>query len=396
MMEKMKGGREPMSGSGFDALVVGSGLAGCTAARVLAERGARVLLLEARDHPGGNVYDCADAAGVLVHRYGPHIFHTDNDRVYEFLSRFTAWRPYIHEVLASVRGRLLPVPFNLYALEEAFPDRAPQLTEKLTRVYGAGKKVAILTLRQSDDPDLRALGDYVYENIFLHYTRKQWGLKPEEIDPAVTARVPVLIGRDRRYFQDRHQGMPAEGYTPMILRMLDHPGIVLRTGADPRALRAADGRLTLYGEPFDGAVVYTGPADELFGCRYGRLPYRTLDFAFETLPVTQFQSRGTINYTVDEDFTRITEFKHLTGQELPGITTIVREYPRACGEKADDIPYYPIQNPENEALYARYAALAAALPGFYLLGRLAQYRYLNMDAVVEQALALCDRLPRPV
>ena len=383
----------------YDCLVIGAGMAGAMAARELAERGGkRVLVLERRNHVGGNAYDCFDKAGVLIHKYGPHIFHTNNKRVFDYLSRFTAWLNYQHHVVANIpdgEGRLeLPVPFNLISLRTVFPpEQAASLKEKLLAAYGPERKVTILELRENSDPEIRALADYVYEHVFVRYTMKQWGQKPEEIDPATTARVPVFLSEDCRYFQDEYQGMPLEGYTPMFQRLLDHPDITVETGVDAAdRLKLADGKLLLDGEAFDGTVIYTGAPDELFGCKYGRLPYRTLDFVFETHPVDFWQSHGTVNYTVDQDYTRITEFKYLTGQELPGVTTIMKEYSRAYTGAAGEVPYYAIINDDNNALYARYKAEADQYPNLRLLGRLAEYKYYNMDAIAARALELCDEL----
>ncbi|MEQ2455853.1 UDP-galactopyranose mutase [Flavonifractor hominis] len=382
-----------------DCLVIGAGLAGSVAARELAERGGRrVLVLERREHVGGNAYDCFDPAGVLIHRYGPHIFHTNHKRVHDYLSRFTAWRNYQHTVVASLpadKGRMeIPVPFNLISLRTAFgAESARELTSKLIAAYGAEKKVTILELRQNSDPEISALADYVYQHVFLRYTMKQWGQTPEEIDPNTTARVPVFLSEDCRYFQDEYQGMPLQGYTPLFERMLDHPNITVELNTDASArLRLEDGQLLLDGAPFSGTVIYTGAADELFGCRYGRLPYRTLDFRFETHPVDFWQSHGTVNYTMDQDYTRITEFKHLTGQELPGVTTIMKEYSRAYTGADGEVPYYAIINDANNALYAQYRAEADRYPNLRLLGRLAEYKYYNMDAIALRALELCDDL----
>lgn len=383
----------------FDCLVIGAGMAGAVAARELAERGGkRVLVLERRDHVGGNAYDCFDKAGVLIHQYGPHIFHTNSKRVFDYLSRFTAWRNYQHKVVANIpdgESRLeMPVPFNLISLRAAFPrEQAEALEEKLLAAYGPERKVTILELRENEDPAIRALADYVYDHVFVRYTMKQWGQKPEEIDPATTARVPVFLSEDCRYFQDEHQGMPLEGYTPMFQRLLDHPDITVETGVDAAArMELGEDGILLDGAPFDGLVIYTGAADELFGCKYGRLPYRTLDFAFETYQVDFWQSHGTVNYTVDQDYTRITEFKHLTGQELPGVTTVMKEYSRAYTGEPGEIPYYAIINGENNALYARYQAEAGRYANLHLLGRLAEYKYYNMDAIAARALELCDEL----
>ena len=384
----------------FDALVVGAGFAGAVAARELAERaGLRVLVLERRNHTGGNAYDCLDEAGVLVHQYGPHIFHTNNKRVYGYLSRFTQWRDYQHRVIANIPGAdggrmTYPVPFNLTSLETAFgPKEGRRLGGKLLDAYGPERKVTILELRHSADPEIAALADYVYEHVFVHYTMKQWGQTPEEIDPNTTARVPVFLSRDDRYFQDQYQGMPLEGYTALFEKLLDHPNITVELGTDAlKRLDLSGERLCVDGAAFQGPVIYTGQVDELFGFRFGPLPYRTLDFRFETLPQDDFQGYGTVNYTVDEAFTRITEFKHLTGQVKPGVTTIVREYSRAYTGAAEETPYYAVINPENNALYAKYKAEADRFPNLHLLGRLAEYKYYNMDAIVGRALELADQL----
>ena len=379
----------------YDCLVIGAGPAGAVAARELAERGGkRVLVLERRDHVAGNAYDCLDQNGVLIHQYGPHIFHTASRRVYDWLSRFTQWRDYQHRVLANVHGVYMPVPFNLTSLHMAFPaQQAARLEEKLLAAYGEGARVTILELRENTDPEVRAVADYVYENVFVYYTMKQWGQTPEEIDPATTARVPILLSRDDRYFQDPYQGMPLEGYASMFQKILDHPNITVELGVDARdRLRLEEGAVTVDGAPFAGTVIYTGQVDELFAFRFGRLPYRTLDFGFETLTMDRFQPAATVNYTVSEDYTRITEYKQLTGQVLPGVTTIMKEYSRAYTGAVGETPYYAIINPENNALYERYRALAEGCGDLHLLGRLAEYKYYNMDAIALRALELCDGL----
>lgn len=386
----------------FDALIVGAGYAGAVCARQLAEGGKRVLLLERRDHIGGNAYDCLDSHGVLIHQYGPHIFHTNDKDVYQYLSRFTQWLDYQHRVVANIPGEgaaqgtrvQMPVPFNLTSLETAYgPEKGKALGEKLMAAYGAEKKVTILELRQNEDPEIRQVADYVYEHVFVHYTMKQWGQTPEQIDPNTTARVPVFLSRDDRYFQDTCQGMPLNGYTPMFQAMLDHPNIQVRLGVDAIPLLGLEGsELTVEGVPFSGSVIFTGQVDELFGHKFGPLPYRTLDFQFQALEQDQFQTHGTVNYTVDEPYTRITEFKHMTGQVLPGKTTIVKEFSRAYTGAADETPYYAIINPENNALYQKYQAEAERFPNLHLLGRLAEYKYYNMDAIVARALALSRQL----
>lgn len=378
----------------YDSIVVGCGFAGAVTARELAERGKeKVLVLEKRNHVAGNCYDTLDENGVLIHQYGPHIFHTNVERVYQYLSRFTEWYDYSHEVVANVNGQMIPVPFNLNTLHMVYDEKmAATLEKKLTETFGAGSRVPILKLMEQEDEDLKAVAEYVYEHIFLRYTMKQWGQKPEEISPEVTGRVPVLLSRDNRYFQDTFQGMPLRGYTPMVEEILSYSGIDISFGVDAgEHLKLEAGTIYFDGEPFHGKVIYTGPLDEFFGCCYGRLPYRSLRFEFEHLKADSYQQKAVVNYTVSEDFTRITEFKKLTGQEIGG-TTIMREYPISYTDSEKEIPYYAIINEENIALYERYRTLVKDCPDFYLAGRLAEYRYYNIDAIVERALSLADEL----
>ena len=380
----------------YDCIIIGSGIAGAAAARVLAEeQGRKVLVLEKKHHIGGNCYDGKDEYGILVHWYGPHIFHTGNEEVYEWLSRFTDWYAFGHEVVARVGDKLLPVPFNLNTLKMVYgEEKAAVLEKKLVDTFGFGARVPILKLREQQDEDLRAIADYVYENVFLRYTMKQWGQTPEEIDPAVTGRVPVVISYDNRYFGDKYQGMPRDGFTPMFEKMLDHPNIEVRTNTDAKdalVISEKEGKVLLEGQEFHGTVIYTGPVDELFDCRFGRLPYRTLRFDFEHYDKPDYQGHSVVNYTVSEDYTRITEFKYLTGQKADS-TTIVKEYPFAYTGAEGEIPYYAIMNEENNALYRKYADLAAQIPDFHLLGRLAEYKYYNIDAMAAKAIALARSL----
>lgn len=380
-----------------DCIIIGCGFAGGVLARQLAEEGKRVLILEQRDHIGGNAYDEEDEHGILIHKYGPHIFHTEKKQVFEYLSRFTDWYDYRHEVAGKVGDKLLPIPFNLNTLDMVYgKEQAEEIRKILESEYGTEVKVPILELRKHRNPQIQKLAEYVYQNVFLKYTMKQWGKTPEEIDPAVSGRVPVFLSRDNRYFQDTWQGIPKEGYTQLFQRLLDCPGIEVRLSCPAQKVLDFDvetGKVYLEGEEYKGLLIYTGAIDELFGCCYGRLPYRSLDFVFEYYPKEFYQSHGVVNYTVSEDYTRITEFKRLTGQVCNG-TTIVKEYPRAYTAKEGQIPYYAIQNPQNQALYEKYCSLAKRFPKLYMLGRLAEYKYYNMDAIVEQALGLADRLCR--
>ena len=382
----------------FDCIVAGAGVAGCVAARELAEAGKNVLILEKREHIGGNTYDEKDEYGVLVHRYGPHVFHTEKETVFKYLSCFTDWYRFEHQVVANVYGKLLPIPFNLNTLFMVYDkEKAKRLEEKLKARYPIGTKVPILKLKEQEDAELIELADSVYEHVFLHYTMKQWGKKPEEISPKVTARVPVLVDYDNRYFQEPYQGVPKDGFTVLFENMLRHDNIQVHTGIDAKEILSfremPEGNVIYYEEKlFAGNVVYTGPVDALFDWKYGELPYRSLDFVFEHFEKDDYQGHSVVNYTVEEAFTRITEFKHLTGQKISG-TTIVREYPRAY-TSPEQIPYYCIDCPENQALYEKYRKEAEGFPRLHLLGRLAEYKYYNIDAMVERAITYCEKLTR--
>ncbi len=359
--------------SEFDHLIAGAGFAGAVCARQLADAGRRVLLIDRRAHPGGNAADLLDAHGVRIHPHGPHIFHTNSERVFRYLSRFTDWRFYEHRVLAEVDGQLLPLPINRSTLNRLY---GLQLDEAQAEAFLASVRVPRQPLRSSEDVVLSSVGHDLCEKFFRGYTRKQWGLDLSELSAGVAARIPTRCNDDDRYFSDRWQFMPANGYSALFERLLDHPLIRWQPGTDFESVR---------GLGLAPHTVYTGAIDAYFGHRLGALPYRSIRFEHEHLPsVDRYQPCGTVNYPNTQDFTRITEFRHLTGQAGAG-TSIVREYPQAGGE-----PYYPIPRPDNEALYQRYAALADAETGVSFVGRLAQYRYYNMDQVVAAALKLAD------
>ena len=359
----------------FDALVVGAGFAGSTVARILADTGHSVHLVDKRLHVGGNAFDELDAHGVLVHCYGPHIFHTNSERVWDYLSRFTEWLPYAHRVRGIVNGKSYPFPINRDTLNQLYD---LDLDEAGAKAFFEHVREPREPVRSSEDVVLNSVGRDLYEKFFLNYTRKQWGLEPSQLKAGVAARIPVRTNTDDRYFTDTFQAMPLQGYTRMFKRMLDHPNITIELGIDFAEVRQRGGF---------GHVVYTGPIDAYFGHRFGALPYRSLRFEHEHLPgVAQFQPVGTVNYPNDHAYTRITEFKHLTGQPHTG-TSIVREYPQAEGD-----PYYPIPSDANDALFKRYQALADAEPGVTFVGRLAEYRYYNMDQVVGAALAAAGKL----
>lgn len=378
----------------FDTIVIGAGFAGAVVARELAEKGEHVLVIEQRSHIGGNCYDVQDEHGILIHEYGPHIFHTSNEEVYSYLSQFTDWYHFKHKVVANVHGNYIPVPFNLHTLEQVYgEDKAEKLKKELLATYGEGARVPILELKKNPSKEIQEIAEYVYENIFLRYTMKQWGKKPEEVDGSVTARVPIVLSYDDSYFGDKYQGMPKVSYTNLFQNMLNHPNITLRlnTKAEEVLSIPERGNGFFKEEEFLGKIVYTGPLDELFGCRFGRLPYRSLEFAFEYYDKEHYQSNSVVNYTVSEDYTRITEFKYLTGQKAQG-TTIMKEYPRNYTGEHGEIPYYAILNPKNQKLYEQYVQLLKEIPNFYLVGRLAEYKYYNMDAIVARALSMVEQM----
>jgi UDP-galactopyranose mutase len=358
-----------------DYLIVGAGFAGSVLAERLARgMGKSVLICDRRNHIGGNAYDHSDAAGILVHKYGPHIFHTNSKEIFDYLSRFTSWRDYEHRVLASVDGLLVPVPINLDTINKIY---RRNFTETEAADFLASLAEPRETVRTSEDVVVSKVGRELYEKFFRGYTRKQWGVDPSQLDAQVTARIPVRTNRDDRYFTDQFQSMPKHGYTPMFENMLDHPKIEIALNADYREVR----KIVAYKK-----IIYTGPVDEFFDLRYGKLPYRSLEFQHTTLDCEKFQPTGVVNYPNDFSFTRITEFKHLTGQQHAR-TSVVCEYPCADGD-----PYYPIPQPANAAIYAKYRELALSCPNVHFVGRLATYRYYNMDQVVGQALTLYKKL----
>ena len=355
----------------FDTVVVGAGFAGSVIAERLAnEQGERVLLIDRRDHVGGNAYDHYNDEGILVHRYGPHIFHTNSSDVFAYLSRFTEWRQYEHRVLASVDGRLVPIPINLDTVNALY---GLQLDSAGMETFLADRAEQVERIRTSEDVVVSRVGRELYQKFFRNYTRKQWGLDPSELDASVTARVPVRTNRDPRYFGDRYQAMPRHGYSRLFERMLAHPNIKVMLKTDFRDIE---------GEIEYRRLVYTGPIDEFFEHRYGALPYRSLEFRHEIVDVEVAQPAPVVNYPNEHPYTRVTEFKYLTGQRHHK-TAIVYEIPKSEGD-----PYYPIPRPENDALYKRYKALAAELPNVHFVGRLATYKYYYMDQVVAQALAV--------
>ncbi|WP_293913918.1 UDP-galactopyranose mutase [Deinococcus sp.] len=360
--------------SAFDYLIVGAGFAGSVLAERLASSGKRVLIVDKRPHIGGNAYDRYDDAGILIHPYGPHIFHTNSKDVFEYLSRFTDWRPYQHRVLASVDGQELPIPINLDTVNKLY---GLNLTSFQVEEFFASVAEKVEQVRTSEDVVVGKVGRDLYNKFFRGYTRKQWGLDPSELDASVTARVPTRTNRDDRYFADTYQVMPLHGYTRMFGAMLAHPNIKVMTNTDYREIQDL--------LPWTH-MIYTGPVDAFFDFRHGKLPYRSLEFRHETHATEQFQAVGTVNYPNDYGYTRISEFKYITGQQHPQ-TSVVYEYPQAEGD-----PYYPVPQPANAELYKKYEAEAQAQPDVTFVGRLATYKYYNMDQVVAQALSAFKKL----
>ena len=353
----------------FDYLIVGAGFAGSVLAeRLAAGSNKQVLICDKRPHIGGNAYDHYNEAGILVHKYGPHIFHTNSRDVFEYLSRFTEWRPYEHRVRASVDGQIVPIPINLDTVNTLYG-----LSLTSFEVEEFFKKVAepVASVRTSEDVVVSKVGRELYEKFFRNYTRKQWGLDPSELDASVTSRVPTRTNRDDRYFTDTYQSMPLHGYTRMFERMLDHPNIKILLNCDYRDVEKDI--------PFR-EMIYTGPVDNYFDYCYGKLPYRSLEFKHETHDQPVFQSAPVVNFPNEQPYTRVTEFKYLTGQEH-NRTSVVYEFPKAEGD-----PYYPVPRKENTAIYAKYKALADRTTGVTFVGRLATYKYYNMDQIVAQAL----------
>jgi len=359
----------------FDYLIVGAGFAGSVLAeRLASQHGKKILIIDTRPHIGGNAYDHYNDSGLLVHKYGPHIFHTNSRDVFEYLSHFTEWRTYEHRVLASVDGQLVPIPINLDTVNRLY---GLNLTSFQLEEFFASVAEPKEYIRTSEDVVVSKVGRELYEKFFRNYTRKQWDIDPSELDKSVTARVPTRTNRDDRYFTDTYQAMPLYGYTRMFEKMLSHPNIKIMLNTDYREIQA----VIPYRE-----MIYTGPIDQFFDYRYGKLPYRSLEFKHETLNTSIHQSAPVVNFPNEHLYTRVTEFKYLTGQEHPK-TSIVYEYPRAEGD-----PYYPVPRPENAELYKKYKALGDTTPGVHFVGRLATYKYYNMDQVVAQALTIYTKL----
>jgi len=371
----------------YDYVIVGAGFAGAVLAeRIASQLNKKVLVIDKRSHIGGNCHDHIDKSGVLVHTYGPHLFHTNNKDVYEYLSKFTIWHEYVHEVVASVDGKNIPIPFNFNTLYKVYnKDKAQLLEHKLLAKYGKNQKIPILELIKEKDDDLKELAKYVYDKIFINYTAKQWGKKPEDIDGAVTARVPVLTSYDNRYFTDKYQAIPANGYTKLFENMLRHKNITVELNSDALdRVEIKDKDLLFGGEKCSAKVIFTGMIDELFSDKFGQLPYRSIQLEFETIDQEYYQDHAVINYPNEHNYTRITEFKHIH-PVMTDKTTILKEYPQEY-IRDKNTPYYPMFTGKDQKCYAQYAKHAKSISNLVLVGRLAEYKYYDIDDIVARAL----------
>ncbi len=376
-----------------DVIIVGAGFAGSTLANLFANANKKVLVIDKRSHIGGNMYEEVRENGVRIHKYGPHIFHTNDKEVFEYLQKFTSFYFYEHRVIGYIDGEYVPIPFNFKSLELLFPsDKVKIIKEKLLSTYKDQKKVSILDLLNDSDEVIKEFGKYVYEKVFVHYTAKQWNVPISEVDSSVINRVPVILGYDDRYFQDTYQAMPKNGYNEIFENMLNHKNIEIKLNTNALDLIKIDidnKKIYYNNEEFKGTLIYSGALDELLEYKYGPLPYRSLDLVFEDRCENYYQPSSVVNYTVSEKFTRITEFKYLSNQIVKDNTTILKEYPLTYDYKnKNHVPYYAIFNDDNLALYQKYYDSVKDINYFYLCGRLAEYKYYNMDAVVRRAMDL--------
>lgn len=377
----------------YPYIIVGSGFSGSVIAeRIASGLNKKVLLIEKRSHIGGNCYDYKNEDGIIIHKYGPHIFHTENKEVFDYVSKFTIWRNYVHKVLAYIDGVKIPLPFNLNSIDNIFKnDIAEKVKKKLLLNYNENEKVHILNLLENKDEDLNFLARFIYEKVFLNYTVKQWGKRPDEMDSFVSGRVPIFIGKDDRYFKEDYQGVPLNGYIGLFKKILNHHNIKLLLNMDFKNIGyLKDGKIYICGEEYKGKLIYTGAIDELFGYKFGNLKYRTIDMRFKKLCLDCFQESAVVNYPNDYEFTRITEFKHIHPAETDK-TVILQEYPRDVATESD-IRYYPFFNEENTILYKKYKTIAEDYKNLILLGRLAEYKYYDMDDAVERALDVFYKL----
>lgn len=372
--------------------IIGAGISGVVIARKLAEQGHEITIYEKRNHIAGNMYDY-EKDGILIHKYGPHIFHTSKDNVIEFVEQFWKLNNFRNVVEGYVNNKLVPIPFNFKSIDISFPEQAEQIKNKLKELYPDKETIPILELKKSNDPLIRNVAQFVYENLFLNYTTKMWNLKPDEIDESVTARIPIILSYRNTYFNDKYEGLPLDGYTKAIERMLDHPNIKIHLNTDANNLISFNSDQILINNE-ESIVIYTGPLDKLFNNKYGSLDYRSLFFSFETLNQTKFQDTAVVNYPADPTMTRITEYKNMTLQIVDGKTVIGKEFPGTYSENDNkwNEPYYPLATNEAREKYNKYFELSKQYKNLYLCGRMALYKYINMDQAIDDALKLAKEL----
>lgn len=373
-------------------IIIGAGISGVVIARKLAEQGHEITIYEKRNHIAGNMYDY-EKNGILIHKYGPHIFHTSKDNVIEFVEQFWKLNNFRNVVEGYVNNKLVPIPFNFKSIDISFPEQAEQIKNKLKELYPDKETIPILELKKSNDPLIRNVAQFVYENLFLNYTTKMWNLKPDEIDESVTARIPIILSYRNTYFNDKYEGLPLDGYTKAIERMLDHPNIKIHLNTDANNLISFNSDQILINNE-ESIVIYTGPLDKLFNNKYGSLDYRSLFFSFETLNQTKFQDTAVVNYPADPTMTRITEYKNMTLQIVDGKTVIGKEFPGTYSENDSkwNEPYYPLATDEAREKYNKYFELSKQYKNLYLCGRMALYKYINMDQAIDDALKLAKEL----
>ena len=372
--------------------VVGSGIVGCVIAHELAEKGAEVKIFERRNHTGGNLYDYTDKYGVHVHKYGPHIFHTQKNEIYEYVSRFCEWKDYNLICGSVMDGKCVPTAFDFTSVDTFFPEEAETIRDHIKKVYGTQESATVLEMLECEDSYVQKFAQYLYEKDYKPYTAKQWGITPDEIDKQIFKRVPILFSYGSRYFEDAYQAMPVNGYMELIENLLSHEKISVETEKEALDyIKIYENQIYIEGEVADGIVIYTGPIDELFGCQYGKLPYRSLYFEWKHEDKESFQDMPVVAYPQAEGFTRITEYKKLPYQDVKG-TTYAVEYPLPYRKGENNEPYYPVLTEESKELFAKYSQLASQVKGLICCGRLADFKYYNIDQAIDRALEVVAQI----